>query len=102
MRDKLSAERITSWLYINYGIFILGFFVLGSMGTDKFIVWVNFILDVSLVVVSLVLNILLLQKKHRAPAGRKIALLLVTLGLGAFTCFAFLMPENGLPPVLFC
>ena len=102
MKDKLPAKRITSWLYINYGVFILGFFVLGSLGTDKFIVWVNFILDVSLVAVSLALNILLFQKKHRVPAGRKAALLLVTLGLGAFTWFAFLTPENGLPPVLFC
>ena len=30
-REKLSAKMITSWLYINYGIFMLGFFVLGSL-----------------------------------------------------------------------
>ena len=59
MKDKLSAKRITAWIYINYGIFMLGFLVLGSLGTDKYIVWVNFILDVALVAVSLVLNILL-------------------------------------------
>ena len=94
MKDKLSAKRITAWIYINYGIFMLGFLVLGSLGTDKYIVWVNFILDVALVAVSLVLNILLFQKKYQAPLARKIALLSVTLCLGAFTCFAFLMPEN--------
>lgn len=41
-REKLSAKMITSWLYINYGIFMLGFFVLGSLGTDKYIVWGKF------------------------------------------------------------
>ena len=93
-REKMSAKMVTSWLYINYGIFMLGFFVLGSLG--------NFILNVSLVAVSLVLNILLFQKKYQTPPGRKILLLLVTLSLGAFTWFAFLLPENGFPAVLFC
>ena len=67
-KEKLSAKRITIWICVNYGIFILGFFILGSMGTDKYIVWSNFILD---------------------------------LCFGAFTYFAFLMPENGLPAILF-
>ena len=100
--EKLSVKRITFWLYINYGIFVLGFLVLGSLGTDKRVVWGNFALNVSLIAVSLVLNILLFQKKYRAPLGRKILLLSVTLCFGAFTCFAFLMPENGYPAVLFC
>ena len=50
-REKLSAKMITSWLYINYGIFMLGFFVLGSLGTDKYIVWGNFILNAYIVAV---------------------------------------------------
>ena len=101
MKKKLSAKRITIWICVNYGIFILGFFILGSMGIDKYIVWSNFILDVSLVAVSLILNILLFQKKYQTPLLVKILLLLVTLSLGVFTYFAFLMPENGLPAVLF-
>ena len=101
MKKKLSAKRITIWICVNYGIFILGFFILGSMGIDKYIVWSNFILDVFLVVVSLILNILLFQKKYQTPLLVKILLLLVTLSLGVFTYFAFLMPENGLPAVLF-
>ena len=101
-REKMSVKMITSWLYINYGVFVFGFFVLGSLGTDKYIVWGNFILNVSLAAVSLVLNILLFQKKYQTPPGRKILLLLVTLSLGTFTWFAFLMPENGFPAVLFC
>lgn len=101
MKKKLSAKKITIWICVNYGIFILGFFILGSMGIDKYIVWSNFILDVFLVVVSLILNILLFQKKYQTPLLVKILLLLVTLCLGAFTYFAFLMPENGLPAVLF-
>src|SRR5699024_11995145 len=51
--------------------------------------------------ISLILNILLFQKKYQTPLLVKILLLLVTLSLGAFTYFAFLMPENGLPAVLF-
>ena len=101
MKKKLPAKKITIWICVNYGIFILGFFILGSMGIDKHIVWSNFILDVSLVAVSLILNILLFQKKYQTPLLVKILLLLVTLRLGAFSNFAFLMPENGLPAVLF-
>ena len=101
MKKKLSAKKITIWICVNYGIFILGFFILGSMGIDKYIVWSNFILDVFLVVVSLILNILLFQKKYQTPLLVKILLLLVTLSLGAFTYFGFLMAENGLPAVLF-
>lgn len=100
-KEKLSAKRITIWICVNYGIFILGFFILGSMGTDKYIVWSNFVLDVFLVVVSLVLNILLFKRKYQTPLLGKIALLLATLCFGAFTYFAFLMPENGLPAILF-
>ena len=59
-KERLSAKKITIWICVNYGIFVLGFFILGSMGTDKFIVWSNFILDVFLVAVSLALN----QKKR--------------------------------------
>ena len=55
-KERLSAKKITIWICVNYGIFVLGFFILGSMGTDKFIVWSNFILDVFLVAVSLALN----------------------------------------------
>ena len=71
------------------------------MGTDKYIVWSNFILDVFLVAVSLVLNILLFKRKYQTPLLGKITLLLATLCFGVFTYFAFLMPENGLPAVLF-
>ena len=76
MKKKLSAKKITIWICVNYGIFILGFFILGSMGIDKYIVWSNFILDVFLVVVSLILNILLFQKKYQTPLLVKILLLL--------------------------
>lgn len=100
-KERLSAKKITIWICVNYGIFVLGFFILGSMGTDKFIVWSNFILDVFLVAVSLALNILLFRTKYQTPLLGKIALLLATLCFGTFTYFAFLMPENGLPAVLF-
>ena len=101
MKKKVSAKKIIIWICVNYGIFILGFFILGSMGIDKYIVWSNFILDVFLVAVSLILNILLFQKKYQTPLLGKIALLFATLCFGMFTYFAFLMPENGLPAVLF-
>ena len=90
-KERLSAKKITIWICVNYGIFVLGFFI----------VWSNFILDVFLVAVSLALNILLFRTKYQTPLLGKIALLLATLCFGAFTYFAFLMPENGLPAVLF-
>ena len=100
-KERLSAKKITIWICVNYVIFVLGFFILGSMGTDKFIVWSNFILDVFLVAVSLALNILLFKRKYQTPLLGKIALLLATLCFGMFTYFAFLIPENGLPAILF-
>lgn len=33
-KEKLSAKRITIWICVNYGIFILGFFILGSTTTN--------------------------------------------------------------------
>ena len=66
-KERLSAKKITIWICVHYGIFVLGFFILGSMGTDQFIVWSNFIFDVILVAVSLALNILLFRTKYQPP-----------------------------------
>lgn len=98
---SLSSKKITIWLCANYGIFILGFFTLGTMGHIKCILWGNFILDLTLVLISLILNIILFKKQYRTPLLGKITLLLVTLCFAAFIYFAFLMPENGLPGILF-
>ncbi len=68
---------------------------------NKHVVIVNFILDAALCTLSLLLNITLFFPKHKTPIAGKIGLLFATLCFAAFTYFAFLMPENGLPPVLF-
>ncbi len=94
---KLSSKQIITWICVNYGLFIMAFFTLGFMDSNKSIVIVNFILDIVLCTVSLVLNIILFSPKYKMSIVGKIGLLFTTL----FTCFAFLMPENGLPPVLF-
>ena len=98
---SLSSKKIMIWLFVNYGIFILGFFTLGTMGQVTWILWGNFILDFALVAISFILNIILFKKQYQAPLLGKITLLLVTLCFAAFTCFAFLVPENGLPGILF-
>lgn len=98
---KLSSKQIIIWICVNYGLFILAFFTLGFMDSNKSIVIANFILDVVLCAVSLVLNVILFSTKYKTPIVGKIGLLFTTLCFAAFTCFAFLMPENGLPPVLF-
>ena len=98
---KLSSKQLTTWLCINYSIFILAFFTLGFLGENKTILIINFVLNVIICIVSFLLNITLLNKKYKTPFLAKLCLLLITLCLAAFTCFAFLMPENGLPPVLF-
>lgn len=98
---KLSSKQLTTWLCINYSIFILAFFTLGFLGENKAILIINFVMNVIICILSLLLNIVLLNKKYKTPFFAKVCLLLITLCLTAFTYFAFLMPENGLPPVLF-
>lgn len=98
---NLSSKQIVAWICANYGLFILGFLTLGSMSMNHSIVIINFVLDVVLCAVSFVLNIVLFSARHKTPIVGKIGLLFVTLCFAAFTYFAFLMPEGGLPPVLF-
>lgn len=98
---KLSSKQLVTWLCVNYGIFIMAFFTLGFWGENKAILYINFALNVIVCVVSLILNIMLFNRKHTTPFLGKMCLLLITLCLMAFTYFAFLMPENGLTPVLF-
>ena len=98
---KLSSKQLTTWICVNYSIFILAFFTLGFLGENKTILIINFVLNVIICILSLLLNIVLLNKRYKTPFFAKVCLLLITLCLAAFTYFAFLMPENGLPPVLF-
>lgn len=98
---NLSPNRIILWICANYGLFILGFFTLGFMSGIKSAVVVNFILDAALCAVSLVLNMVLFSYEYKTPFIVKLGLLFATLFFSAFTYYAFLMPENGLPPVLF-
>lgn len=100
-RISLSAKQIITWICVNYNLFVLGLLTLGSMSMNHSIVIISFILDVILCAVSLVLNILLFSAKHKIPVIGKIGLLCVTLCFAAFTYFAFLLPECGLPPILF-
>ena len=99
---QLNPKKIIIWLCVNYGIFILAFFVLGMLGSEyKVILWINFFLDIAICVMSLVLNIILFFPKHETSLFVKLVLLLITLALAAFTYYAFIMPECGLPSVLF-
>ncbi len=98
---NLSSKQIITWICVNYGLYILAFFTLGFMGDNKSILILNFALDVILCVISFVLSIRLFSAKYKTPVAGKIGLLFATLCFVAFTYFAFLMPENGLPPVLF-
>ena len=97
---NLSSKQIITWICVNYGLFILAFFTLGFMGSKSAVI-INFVLDVVLCVISFALNIGLFSTKYKTPIVGKIGLLFATLCFVAFTYFAFLMPENGLPPVLF-
>ncbi len=99
---KLNPKKIIIWLCVNYGIFILAFFVLGTLGSEyKAILWINFFLDTAICVISLVLNIVLFFQKHETSLFVKLVLLFITLALAAFTYYAFIMPECGLPSALF-
>ena len=97
---NLALKQIIIGICVNYGLFILAFFTLGFMGSKSAVI-INFVLDVVLCVISFALNIGLFSAKYKTPIVGKIGLLFATLCFVAFTYFAFLMPENGLPPVLF-
>lgn len=98
---NLSSKQIIIWICVNYGLFILAFLTLGFMSYIKSVVIVNFALDVVLCVISFILNMALFSAKHKTPIVGKIGLLFTTLCFAVFTYFAFLMPENGLPAILF-
>ena len=99
--SELSSRKIIKWLCVNYSIYILAFFTLGFMGNIKTILIINFVLDVLICFVSFALNIVLFKSRYETPLAGKVGLLLITLSFTAFTCFAFLMPDAGMPPVLF-
>ena len=98
---QLNAEQRIGWLCVNYGLFLFGFFTLGFFSEDKGVALVNFALDAVLCALSLVLCAGLFSRRYKVPLAAKLALLLVALCFTAFTVFAFLLPENGIPPVIF-
>ena len=99
---QLNSKKIIIWLCVNYGIFIIAFLVLGTLGSEnRMILWINFFLNITICVISLVLNIILFFSKYKTSVLIKIVLLFISLFLAAFTYYAFIMPECGLPSVLF-
>lgn len=75
---SMSSKQIISWIFINYGLFILAFFSLGFMSNIKSVVVINFVLDVILCAVSVILNIKLFSTKYKTPIVGKIGLLSAT------------------------
>ena len=64
---SMSSKQIIRWIFINYGLFILAFFSLGFMSNIKSVVVINFVLDVILCAVSVILNIKLFSTKYKTP-----------------------------------
>ena len=63
---QLDSKKIIIWLCVNYGIFVLAFLVLGTLGSEyKAILWINFFLDIAICVMSLVLNIVLFLSEYK-------------------------------------
>lgn len=81
---SMSSKQIIRWIFINYGLFILAFFSLGFMSNIKSVVVINFVLDVILCAVSVILNIKLFSTKYKTPIVGKIGLLSATLCFGLF------------------
>ena len=99
---QLGSKKIIIWLCVNYGIFVLAFLMLGTLGSEyKAIRWINFFLDIAICVMSLVLNIVLFFPNHETSMFIKLVFLFTTIILVTFTYYAFIMPECGLPSVLF-
>ena len=61
---NLSSKQIIIEICVNYGLFILTFFTLGFMSSNKSVVIINFVLDMVLCAVSLILNIRLFSTKY--------------------------------------
>lgn len=99
-RKNIPLKKIIQKLLINYVVFILTFFTLGSVNHIDAI-RMNFLIDVFLIIYSIYFNLLLLRKEYNIHFLIKLFFVFVTLFLAIFVCFAFLMPENGLPPILF-
>ena len=99
---QLDSKKIIIWLCVNYGIFVLAFLMLGTLGSEyKAIRWINFFLDIAICVMSLVLNIVLFFPNHETSMFIKLVFLFTTIILVTFTYYAFIMSECGLPSVLF-
>ena len=99
-RKKLSLKKIIQKLLINYALFILIFFTLGFVNSIS-VIRINFLIDVFLIIYSLYFNLMLLKKEYNVHFFVKMLFVFITMFLAIFVYFAFLMPENGLPPVLF-
>lgn len=99
-RKRLSFQKIKQKLLFNYVLFILIFFTLGVINSP-FVIRINFLLDVILIIYSLYLNLISFKKEYEEHLSRKILFLFITIFWAMFVYFAFLMPENGLPPALF-
>ncbi len=69
---SMSSKQIIRWIFINYGLFILAFFSLGFMSNIKSVVVINFVLDVILCAVSVILNIKLFSTKYKTPIVGKL------------------------------
>lgn len=95
----MEINKTIKILRINYLLFLALFLILGYYSHLKPVVWLNFILDVFICGIGLVMTVRLWKSEY-ALAG-KIGWSLLVLFCLFFTWFAFLAPEAGLPPILF-
>ncbi len=100
--SKLSSRKIIKWLCLNYGIYILAFFTLGFMGKIKTILIINFVLDVIICFVSLVLNTVLFKRRYETSLVGKVGLLLITLFFYRIYLLRFLNARSRYAPSSVC
>lgn len=100
-KDRSASQKVLLALWINAALFMTGFFILGLFSQYKAVVWINFIYDLILSVISLSLSARLFFLEEKTPAFQKVFWFLASFFFFLFTWFAFLAPEAGLKPLLF-
>ena len=98
----MNSKLLSRTIYVMFAVYVVVWLTLGSVsGGNKALVWTYFIVDVLICAASLTCGVLTFFASPKVSAARSVVFILISLLLCAFTWFAFLTPECGLPPYLF-
>ena len=98
----MNSKLLSRTIYVMFAVYVVVWLTLGSVtGGSKAFVWTYFIIDALICALSLTCGVLTFFASPKLSTARSVVFILISLFLCAFTWFAFLTPECGLPPYLF-